>query len=83
MRTKANKGLFFAVCVNNKGYRASLEVGKIYRVIPDREAATHGYIRIVDESGEDYGFTADRFYPLELPRELAGALEAAGSASRR
>ena len=44
----------FAVCIKNKGYEASLEVGKLYRVIPDQEAERHGYLRIVDESGEDY-----------------------------
>ena len=52
----------FAICLNNEGYEASLEVGKVYRVLPDREAAAHGYIRMVDESGEDYAFDADRFY---------------------
>jgi hypothetical protein len=40
------------VCVNNKKYEASLEVGKLYRVIPDEEAESHGYLRVVDESGE-------------------------------
>jgi len=64
----------FAVCINNEGYQASLEAGKLYRVIPDEEAKSHGYIRIIDESGEDYGYTATRFYPLEVPQELAEAL---------
>ena len=53
----------FAVCINNEGYAASLEVGKLYQVIPDATAATHGYIRVVDESGEDYGYAATRFFP--------------------
>jgi hypothetical protein len=44
----------FAVCIKNKGYEASLEIGKLYRVVPDQEAEGHGYVRIVDESGEDY-----------------------------
>ena len=57
----------FAICLNNEGYEASLEVGKVYRVIPDQEAAAHGYIRMVDESGEDYAFDADRFYKVEFP----------------
>ena len=57
----------FAICLNNEGYPASLEVGKLYRMIPDGEAAVHGYIRVVDESGEDYAFTANRFHVIELP----------------
>ena len=42
----------FAVCINNADYPASLELHKIYRVLPDEDAATHGDIRVVDESGE-------------------------------
>jgi hypothetical protein len=49
------------VCIDNAGYAASLEAGKLYPVIPDDEAAKHGYIRVVDESGEDYGYSAERF----------------------
>jgi len=62
-----NQTLKFAICLNNEGYPASLEVGKLYRLIPDDEAAAHGYIRVVDESGEDYAFTANRFHVIELP----------------
>ncbi len=51
----------FAVCINHSGYEASLEAGKLYRVIPDDKAASHGYIRVIDESGEDYGYSASRF----------------------
>lgn len=48
----------FAVCVDNQGYEASLEVGKLYCVVPDADAEINGLIRVVDESGEDYGFSA-------------------------
>lgn len=64
----------FAVCVKNKGYEASLEVGKLYRVIPDADAEEHGYLRIVDESGEDYGYAADRFFSIDVPKPLEKAL---------
>ena len=47
-------------------------------MIPDQEAASHGYLRIVDESGEDYGYATDRFFPLEVPQALADALQVAG-----
>jgi hypothetical protein len=78
MKRKTTKASHFAVCINNEGYKASLEVGKLYRVIPDQEAASHGYIRVVDESGEDYGYAAARFFPLEVPQALADALQIAG-----
>ena len=56
----------FAICLNSEDYPASLEVGKLYRVIPDEDAAAHGYIRVIDESWEDYAHAADRFYSVEL-----------------
>jgi hypothetical protein len=64
----------FAVCINNEGYKASIEVGKIYRIINDREAEANGLIRIIDESGEDYAFSVERFYPIELPKHVTEAL---------
>jgi hypothetical protein len=65
---------YFAVCLNNEGYPASLEVGKLYRVIPDEEAAVHGYIRVIDESGEDYGYATERFYRVVLPHMIEQTL---------
>jgi hypothetical protein len=53
MKSKGKQEARFAVCINNKGYEASLEAGKLYRLVPDEEAASHGYSRVVDESGED------------------------------
>ena len=64
----------FAVCIKNKGYEASLEIGKLYRVVRDRDAEAHGYLRIVDESGEDYGYAADRFFAIDLPKPLERVL---------
>ena len=43
-------------------------------MIPDEEAESHGYVRIVDESGEDYAFTSDRFYLVTLPVVVTKAL---------
>ena len=78
MKKRSAKTPHFVVCISNEDYKASLEVGKLYRVIPDEEATSHGYIRVVDESGEDYGYAADRFFPLEIPQALADALQIAG-----
>jgi hypothetical protein len=77
MNSMQKKTRQFAICLNNEGYEASLEVGKVYRVLPDREAAAHGYIRMVDESGEDYAFAADRFYKVEFPPPVEATLDAA------
>jgi hypothetical protein len=80
MKKAEEQSAHFAVCLNNDGYKASLEVGKLYRVIPDKEAAAHGLTRVVDESGEDYAFAAERFHPVELPATVARALLAASYA---
>ncbi len=77
MKNIADQTLQFALCLDNEGYPASLEVGKLYRVVPDEEATAHGYIRIIDESGEDYAFTANRFHVVYLPHAVGQALLAA------
>jgi hypothetical protein len=65
----------FAICIDNEGYRASLDKGKAYEVIDDPEAAAHHLIRIVDESGEDYAYPTKRFFPIEVPEAVRKALK--------
>lgn len=77
MKKKATPAEQFAICLDNSGYKASLEVGKLYRVIRDGEAEAHGYLRVIDESGEDYAFTANRFHLISLPAAVEEALLAA------
>ena len=67
-------GRQFAVCVDNSGYEASLERNKIYVVLRDKDAETAGDLRVVDESGEDYLFTADRFVAIDVPAAVAASL---------
>jgi hypothetical protein len=58
----------FAVCIENRG-ADDLEIRKVYRVLSDKEAAATGYIRVIDESGEDYLYPHDYFVFVELPRK--------------
>jgi hypothetical protein len=74
VRRQTRSRIRFAVCINNKGYEASLERGKVYRLILDTEAARHGYARILDESGADYGYSAERFIAIDLSKPLEKAL---------
>jgi len=64
----------FAVCIDSRGYPTSLELHKIYRVVPDEAAAADGDIRVVDESGEDYLYSADRFVAIEPPQTVKRSL---------
>lgn len=67
----------FAICVTNDGYLASLELWKVYRVVPDDRAAKHELIRVIDESGEDYLYSESWFVPIKLPRAVEKAILAA------
>ena len=69
-----NSETIFAICVNNSGYLASLELHKIYRVLPDDDAAVDGDLRIVDESGEDYLYPASYFVLVDLPQDTERVL---------
>ncbi len=72
MRAKRGKDSTprFVVCVDNSEYEASLELHKIYSVVPDPDAAQDGDLRIVDESGEDYLYSAARFMAIDVPKAL-------------
>ena len=65
---RASKGL--VVCINNEGYPVSLERRKLYVTMPDAEAAKHGQLRVIDESGEDYLYLQELFVTVELPQSL-------------
>jgi hypothetical protein len=62
---KAAKRLY--ICLDNAGYEVSLERRKIYVAVLDAKAERTGYLRIIDESGEDYLYPAERFIAAELP----------------
>ena len=74
MRSKRKTTIRFAVCVDNSEYSASLELHKIYRVLPDEDAAVDGDHRVVNESGEDYLYPAEYFVMVELPQEVRESL---------
>ena len=52
----------------------ALELHKIYPVVPDSDAAQDGDLRIIDESGEDYLYSADRFIAIDVPKSLERAM---------
>jgi hypothetical protein len=55
------------LCIDNAGYEASLEARKFYLALPDADAEAHGQVRVIDESGEDYLYSASRFTEVPLP----------------
>ena len=63
----------FALCIENKDSE-DLEKRKIYKIIPDEKAKEEGYLRVVDESGEDYLYPESYFIMIQLPREAQNIL---------
>ncbi|MBI2322918.1 MAG: hypothetical protein HYU88_12720 [Chloroflexi bacterium] len=70
---KQKAAIRFVLCIRNDGCD-DLEPRKVYQVVTDPDAAQEGYIRVIDESGEDYLYPAAYFVPIELPTEAAEAL---------
>ncbi len=58
---------YFVICVRNKAYPTSLELRKLYQLIPDGRASKHHHIRVIDESGQDYLYPEEYFVPVDLP----------------
>src|SRR5205814_1227547 len=69
----------FVMCLDNRGYPASLEVGKVYRQVRPKANDMKNWIRVIDESGEDYLFPSDRFEPLKLPARARRAITKNGT----
>jgi hypothetical protein len=77
MPSRRHKFQGFAVCLQNTGYPASLEIRKLYAVLDDADADANNLICVIDESGEDYVYPAHLFQKLTLPAQLQRALRAA------
>jgi hypothetical protein len=65
----------FVICLNNQDYPASLETRKVYEVLPNEKAASRGFVRVIDESGEDYLYPTSYFAPIELSKDVERVLQ--------
>jgi hypothetical protein len=70
----------FVICIQNNDCE-DLEPGKVYQVLPDESASPDGYIRVIDESGEDYLYPVDYFVFVDLPVKAEQALFVDASSS--
>jgi hypothetical protein len=68
-----NKAPRFLLCLRNDGCD-DLELRKLYRSVPDKRAEREGYVRVVDESGEDYLYPSGYFVSVTLPRKAQAAM---------
>ena len=74
MKKSESTGSRFVVCVRNDDYPMDLVLHKIYAVLSDPSAERGGWIRIVDETGEDYLYPEKLFQPIEVPQALGEEL---------
>jgi hypothetical protein len=71
---------YYVMCVENDGYEASLDLGRAYKVIAPRANDRPDDLRVVDNEGEDYLYSAERFVEVELPiRARRAVAQAAGA----
>lgn len=63
----------FVLCIRSEG-SDDLEPRKVYQMLPDRGAVREGYVRVIDESGEDYLYPAEYFVPVRFPVAIAREL---------
>ena len=77
MKTRSEQKAEYVVCIDNDGYPASLELHKIYRVLPDRDVGRDGDVRVIDESGEDYLYPAECFAYIGVPETVRASLQKA------
>ena len=63
----------FVICVDPRGHD-DLQARRVYRALPDRSAARSEFVRVIDDSGEDYLYPAACFLPVSLPRTVQRAL---------
>src|SRR5215212_8286609 len=71
------------VCVHNEGNEVSLQLWKIYKALRDADAESEGFLRVIDESGEDYLFPEENFVSITLPAEARKPFERAVREQRR
>lgn len=60
----------FAICIHNGEYAGTLELRKVYEVLEDPIAAKRRFIRVIDESGEDYLYPQSWFVPVAVPESV-------------
>ena len=65
----------FVLCVRNEEC-GDLELRKVYEALPDKQAERDGYIRVLDESGEDYLYPESYFVFVKLSRKAQQAIAA-------
>ncbi|MGI8566428.1 MAG: hypothetical protein ACR2LZ_08115 [Pyrinomonadaceae bacterium] len=73
---RRNPKSHYAICIDNESNLASLQLRKLYQILPDKDAETHNQIRVIDEDGEDYLYPSDCFITIDFDYKVIDALDA-------
>jgi hypothetical protein len=73
MKTLETTKSKFVICIRNDDCD-DLQIGKVYRVVADKSAVKDGFVRVVDDSGEDYLYPVEFFAAIVLPKVAERAL---------
>jgi hypothetical protein len=65
-----NEGKHFAICIHNGEYAGTLDLRKVYEVLEDAMAEKRNYLRVIDESGEDYLYPKSWFVSVAVPENV-------------
>jgi hypothetical protein len=77
-RRKKNRAATpYALCVANEGNEVSLELLKLYQIVEPEPNDPSDWIRVIDESGEDYIYPVANFVLLTLPDDIEERVEGA------
>jgi len=71
----------FLLCIRNDECD-DLDLRKVYKALPDKRAEREGYVRVVDQSGEDYLYPKSYFVAVRLPRKAEEAVAASDTAAQ-
>ncbi len=74
MKRQNKAEAMLAICIDNTDYEMSLERRKVYPVLPDSDAAQHNYVRVIDETGEEYLFPSSRFVLVTVTPDVERAV---------
>jgi len=75
LRRKNKSAATYALCVGNEGNEVSLELRKLYQIVDPEQNDPSDWIRVIDESGEDYIYPAANFVLLTLPEDVEEVVE--------
>jgi len=75
--SRGERAIAYAMCIDPANYKMSLTLGKAYQVLKPGRGSPRGWLRIIDDTEEDYYFPSSMFVKVELPAKARRAIATA------